>query len=363
MNMNIYYILFTMIFYEYINSLFSENKNQNQNQIGKKNVVLLGDGFFARGFLHHINYNKFFITQLYKEPFMNPQDIMYSLQRNQKYDGSLHIRDFSLKRKSPDNKIQMNIKSLDITTSSSEINIKNMNNESKKFEYDNLVIGLGSQKSLGEWNNEINSFVGEKNKSIAIVGMGPTGIELATILSKYNTVKIHDILPYEKTFMYVSSKYKNFLIEHLNKNNIQLNFGKPYVQYKAARTQNNELMPVPAPVDDRVIFCVGNKPNHLIDQNIKINNFLETTFNNKIYIGGDCINSGYIKTAQVAYQQGVYVAKRLNGDIPPEQTFEYKSNGILMNIGDNKVLIEGHNIVPNGVYPDFITRLYSMFCI
>ena len=63
----------------------------------KENIVLLGDGFFARGFLHHINYNKFFITQIYRDDFINPQDLMYSLQRNIKYTTGFHFRDFITK--------------------------------------------------------------------------------------------------------------------------------------------------------------------------------------------------------------------------------------------------------------------------
>jgi NADH dehydrogenase FAD-containing subunit len=90
---------------------------------------------------------------------------------------------------------------------------------------------------------------------------------------------------------------------------------------------------------------------------------MQSELYNNVYIGGDCINSGYIKTAQVAYQQGAYVAKRLNGDIPKDQPFEYKPNGVLINIGNKKVIIEGHKIIPDGIYPDFVVKLYSLFFI
>ena len=56
-NLNNYLIvLFYYLFYEhYFNP--------------KPNIVLLVDGFFARGFLHNIDRHKFHITQIYKDEF------------------------------------------------------------------------------------------------------------------------------------------------------------------------------------------------------------------------------------------------------------------------------------------------------
>jgi NADH dehydrogenase FAD-containing subunit len=78
-----------------------------------------------------------------------------------------------------------------------------------------------------------------------------------------------------------------------------------------------------------------------------------------IYIDAHYNNN--LKTAQVAYQQGAYVAKRLNGEI--NKPFEYSHNGISLHLGNKKVLIEGHNILPDNIYPDFIIKLYSLFFI
>ena len=64
-----------------------------------------------------------------------------------------------------------------------------------------------------------------------------------------------------------------------------------------------------------------------------------------------------------AYQQGIYVARRLNGEIEENKPFEYKPNGIALNIDNKKVLIQNHNIIPNCIYPDYIIRLYSIFCV
>jgi NADH dehydrogenase FAD-containing subunit len=301
-----------------------------QSNIDKQSIVLLGDGFFARGFLNNINYNKFNITQIYKDEFINPQDIMYSLERNQIYEKSFHFKNLFIK--SPQIKIKEEIKTM-------EINNNNININNKNYKYDYLVIGLGANKSLADWKNEINSLHNYKN--INIIGMGPIGLELANILSKkHHSIKMFDLLEKDKVFNYVSPNNKKILFDNLY--NVQLSFGK----------KCNEL-------NGYNIFCIGSKPNILMQKFKPVNEYLQIDKN--IYIGGDCVNNNYIKTAQVAYQQGVYVAKRLNGET--DDIFKYSHNGISLHLGNKKVLIEGHNILPDNIYPDFIIKLYYIFFI
>ncbi len=311
------------------------------------NILLLGDGFFARGFIHHIDHDRFKITQIYKDRFINPQDIMYNLQRNKKYSGSYNLRDYIYSFKKI-KKINMNIESLNIINE----NQVEINNE--KYNFDYLVIGLGAQKSLKTWSDEINDLNNNSNLSIGIIGMGPIGIELANILTtKQNTshkIDMFDMLSKEKVLAYLNEKTKEDLLLLLNSKNISTTYEKMYNR----DGKNNH---------DKVIMCVGTRPNNLTI-NYKINNYLqvkhENHYYNNIYLGGDAINSTkYIKTGQLAYQQGKYVAERLNNN----KEFKYKPNGIALNLGDKRVLIENHNIIPNGNYPDFIIKLYSFFFV
>jgi NADH dehydrogenase FAD-containing subunit len=304
----------------------------------KQNVVLLGDGFFARGFLHNINFKKFNITQIYKDPFINPQDLMYCLQRNIKYTNCFHFRNLFINSV---NSIQTNITDLQLVDN----NTIKINTD--VYNYDYLVVGLGSHKSLRYWADEFNELVEKKNLSIGVVGMGPTGFELSTILSNRHKIDLFDMLQKDKILYYLSSRMKEKLLVLLDKYGINTTYGQMY----NPKNYNH----------DKVFYCVGSRPNSLTSTFNKSNNFLQHSSN--IYIGGDCANSEFIKTGQMAYQQGAYVAKRLNGDIPIEQPFEYKCNGISLNIGEQKVLIEGHKYVPDGIYPDFVTRLYSMFFV
>ncbi len=308
------------------------------------NVLLLGDGFFARGFLHHIDYNKFNVTQIYKDQFINPQDMMYDLQRNQIYTNAYHFRDLIYKK--PNIK-QMSIDSLNIINKN-EVQINN-----DKYNFDYLVIGLGAQKTLKDWSDELNTYVNKSNLSIGIVGMGPVGLELANVLNKNgNKIDMFDMLPKDKVLSYTNNKDK--LLTILDNKNISTTYEKMY-----NKTENNH---------DKVIVCVGTRPNNLTS-NFKVNNYLQVkikddydydNYYNNIYLGGDAINSTkYIKTGQMAYQQGKYVAERLNNNYE----FKYKPNGMALNLGDNKVLIENHKVVPNGVYPDFVIKFYSFLFV
>ena len=310
----------------------------------KKNVILLGDGFFARGFLHTINRNMFNILQIYRDSFINPQDMIYSLQRNEIYDYNkiYHFRDIFYK--SPDNSLKLDIKKLEINK-----NILQINDNPNHYSYDYLVIGLGTQKSLKQWSDEFNLLTNKKKLNIGIVGMGPIGMELGLILSKNNKIDMFDMLPESKIINFFNQQNKNYILNLLDKKNITKTYEKMYDKNKYTH--------------DISIFCVGARANSLTS-NFKINKYLQHANYSNVYIGGDCINSmEYIKTAQMAYQQGMYVANKLNGDIEETKEFEYKSNGMSLNIGDNKVMIENHTYIPNGIYPDFIIKLYSMFFI
>jgi NADH dehydrogenase FAD-containing subunit len=305
----------------------------------KENVLLLGDGFFARGFLHHINRNKFHITQIYKDEFINPQDLMYSLQRNQIFDKAFHIRDFFYK--SPDKKIKNEIKSM------TSHNNNNIIINDVMYDYDHLVVGLGAQKTLMDWKNDINKFINMRNMSIGIVGIGPIGYELASILAKNNKIDMFDMLSRDKVLSFVSPTNKESLLGLLEEKNITTTYSQMY------NSKDN--------THDKFLLCIGSRPNNL-SMSFKIDNFLMS--NRNVYVGGDCVNDlKYQKTAQIAYQQGVYVAKRLNGDISLDEPFVYKHNGTSLNVGDKKVLIEGQNYLPDGLYPDFFVKFYSMMFV
>ncbi len=177
----------------------------------KQNVLLLGDGFFARGFMHAIDRNKFHITQIYRERFINPQDIDSSF--------NLHFRD--LFYAAPDKVSKVNIRELNVSPGCAKIN-------EETFRFDHLVIGLGAQKSIAEWREQTINILKDSpaSQDINIVGMGPTGIELAFMFKTKSVrkVSLHDALSEDKILSYLSTEGKHTVLNRLSKYGIGSNY-------------------------------------------------------------------------------------------------------------------------------------------
>ena len=324
-----------------IYDLFEQFKKQNPK---KEQVILLGDGFFARGFLHTINYNRYNIIQIYRDGFINPQDFLYCLQEQKPYSEKvIHLRDIITKFKSYKSlqKIKADIKTLDIHKNNVKIN-------EEIYGFDYLVVGLGAQKSLKSWSDETNLLIKQKSKNIAMIGLGPVGLELTMILSKNNKIDVYDGLSKDNILSYVKPQTKDYLLNILKENIVSLNLEQFYNKEKNQH--------------DQIILCVGSRPN-LLTSNFKVNSNLQLLDNKNVYVGGDCASLSYIKTAQMAYQQGIYVAQKLNGDIDENDKFIFRPNGISLNLPDKKVIIESHPILPNALYPNWMIKLYSLFFV
>ena len=62
--------LLDKFFYSINNDLENDINDINHIKSNNKKVLLLGDGFFARGFLHNIDYTKFTVVQFYQNKFI-----------------------------------------------------------------------------------------------------------------------------------------------------------------------------------------------------------------------------------------------------------------------------------------------------
>ena len=77
----------------------------------------------------------------------------------------------------------------------------------------------------------------------------------------------------------------------------------------------------------------------------------------------------------MAYAQGVYIAKQLNGDEwrpfklisdgeeADANSYNVSCKGSAIKLWDGQVLIDNHTYLPDGVYSKYIIKLYSTFFV
>lgn len=311
---------------------YEKYKLMMHNKKEKKNVYLLGQGWLAKGFIDTIDKNKFKIINISRNKFIYTPQLLQSIKLKENTDITSELI-----IKKVDEYHNEEILSIDLDKKIIETN-------NNKYDWNNsyLVCGLGSHIDIGKyWENEFNK-IKKMNKSdtINIVGSGVTGTELAFYLNDLGyKIKLIDFLLLDKMYTFVNNETKNKILYLLEQNNIKLVTGRMYNKH----------------VDDgNVIFATGSRSNDLTSK-WKITNQLCVENYNDVFAGGDCITQKLPKNAQVAYQQGVYIAKKINGD-KNLKDFEYVDNGIALYSGNSHYLVEINN--KQYVLPSFIVNMY-----
>ena len=152
--------------------------------------------------------------------------------------------------------------------------------------------------------------------------MGPTGIELAIILSKHNNITLIDKLSKENTLNFLNTENRKMLFSILEYKNIKTIFNEFY-------NSNNYNF-------DKTVMCVGNRVNRLVSC-VKIDDRFRDLTNTNVYLGGDCANINLPKTAQLAYAQGIYIAKQINGS--ENRPFKFIDFFTFIRVGTNLFLL------------------------
>lgn len=280
----------------------------------RKDVYLLGQGWFAKGFMEHINKSRYQVTNITRFPFVNTPMLLQTVKPGLASE-SMRVGKFTrlIDKEIFDNVSSINLETKEIVTFKS------------KYSWDGgyLVCGLGSNTDIGSfWTEKINLLQKSKpNSNICIVGAGPTGTELGFHLSDLgHKITLFDGLPQVYTFL--TPEGSKHIIKKLETTGIELHTNRMFSPNDKANF-------------DQVIFAVGSRSNDLTS-GWKITPQLNLETNPEVFAGGDCVGLlGLPKTAQVAYQQGEYVAKKLNA------------------IGTNKEFNEDFKFVPKG------TALYT----
>ena len=127
---------------------------------------------------------------------------------------------------------------------------------------------------------------------------------------------------------------------------------------------------------DMLIWTGGIKPHdltlkimqklkHDTKNGIKVNNILQIVGTNNTYALGDCTKTNNPPTAQVAYQQGEYLAKEFNKNSNLQERtnkeFIFKDNGKLVYIGFDKAIYEKNNIINIGYLINIFQHMVHIY--
>jgi len=332
-----------------IKNIFFDNNNSDHP---KKDIILLGQGWFAKGFIEHIDKSKYTIINISRNKFVNTPMLLDNLKSNT--NNNLNIIKF---KKLIDKEIDETIIKIDLET---EQIITNKNKYLWKNKY--LVCGLGSNTDNGfSWNEKLDLLKKINiNSSICIVGAGPTGTELSFHLSDLYpraNITILDGLP--NVYTYLSNSGKDHILKKLKERSIILHTNK---MYSKDDTSFNH-----------VIFATGSRANDLTSK-WNITPQLNLKGYNNIFAGGDGISINLDidniskrqelpRNAQVAYQQGKYIAMRINNIDKKQDDFKFDNKGISIYTGLGYYYTE--LIINNNKYklsiPEQLIKIYYNF--
>jgi NADH dehydrogenase FAD-containing subunit len=331
------------------NNILTDTNDQTHP---KSKIIILGNGWAGSTFANKISKSKYDILLLDKNNYMletHQMSISYSqpIKSNSKSNSDIKYIKANIKPNfSKPNKC---VEYFDLETS-----------QDKNINYDYLIFALGScsntfgikgvdkyclfYKTLEDWEKitKLN------NKSITIIGGGPSGIELGYKLSKSNNkiiiIEAMDILAgfSDRTKALIKSdlEKKNITLlintkvneiqsqSHLDDNN--QNTSKPITTKQITIISNNldQQKHQDQILSDHCIWTAGIKQHDLKPT-------LDQTQNSIFLIGDNSIVKPY--TAQKAVQEAEFLAKYFNSDFDPKyspEKFIYTNYGKMISTSD-----------------------------
>ena len=319
----------------------------------KQNIHIIGSGWASIGFLKHIDTNKYNVTVISDNlKFCYTPLLAYNCTNNINLEQDI-------------TSINPNIKT--IKTKIIDIDINNnkiIDIDNSKINYDYLIFAHGSDvntfniKGIKEntfflktyddsikIKNKISSL--KENSTIAIIGCGPTGSELIGNLLDNNNHNILAIDGLKKPLTMYPEKISDYTLDIWNNFNITTFFNN----FVNKVDKNNIYFKDTNISYDMAIWCGGIKSNKLtnninknLNNNCKFGIPISNTLNvispklnfSNIFAIGDCSYSKLPPTAQVAYQQGQYLANNFNKDFKNINNFKYQDKGKICYIGNSK---------------------------
>lgn len=326
----------------------------------KENIYLVGFGWASMGFLHNIDTSKYTITVV-----SNNNNFLYTplLAQNVVLDRDLTINKSVIKDK---------CSFIDDTIEDVDFKENVIKSNSKGYKYNYVVFTHGSDvNTFNIPGVQENTFFLKTNadykqikskldtlprsSNIAVIGCGLTGSELLGTLNDLNKFNITAIDALKRPLFSFNENISNYTIDLWKKNNVNIILNRAVEKINKKSIELNDNTNVQF---DLAIWCGGIKMNKLserinsklkldnnkgipVDKNFKVNNSLYA------FAIGDCAVSGYPPTAQVAYQQGKFLANHFNNDFN-SKPFVFNNKGQIGYIGNNQSVFQNNYFSGSG---------------
>ena len=335
-----------------------------------RKIIIVGFGWASIGFLQHIDTNKYDITVISKT-----DHFLYTplLAQNVKHDRNLVINIDHIK--TPLSFVHDKVENIDFR--------QNLVNKNK---YDYLVFSHGAEvntfnipgvqentfylKTLEDMEKiKKHIYKLPKNATIAVIGCGLTGTELVGSLVDMKQFHILAIDALERPLITFDKGLSQEVIDNWKRENINMYF-KSLVQ--KINPSSLEIKDKPKLEFDMAIWCGGIKMSELsqkINKSLQLENnkgipvdkYLHIQDQEKLFAIGDCAYSGNPPTAQVAYQQGIYLAKYFNNDFKKEQEFVFQDKGQIGYIGNGKSVYQNNYYKGGGNLMYYFNNLVHLY--
>jgi NADH:ubiquinone reductase (non-electrogenic) len=361
--------------YYYLNILNPQINNSN-----KKNIYVIGSGWGSSAFIKHIDTNKYNVIVISKT-----EQFLYTplLANNIKNDLDLesNINNINNKIEFEQNEV------VDINFNNNYILTK----DNKYLKYDYLILSHGS--TINTYNiegvNENCYFLKSKEDSekiknklvildygsnICVIGCGLTGSEVIGNLIDYNKFNIFAFDTFNLPLPTFSTKNRLFTYNLWNKNNVNLNFESSVKKIDNTflyfeKKDDNKLQKMNY---DMIIWCGGLKMSILTEKILKklninnkfgipVNTYLNLFSSENVYAIGDCSYSDNPPTAQLAYQQGKYLAHNFNNNFKNIVPFKYNNKGSICYIGKNKSVFDNNYFQAGGNITYYLNRIIHFY--
>ncbi len=203
----------------------------------------------------------------------------------------------------------------------------------------------------------------ERLLNFIIVGGGPTGVEFAAELhdlleedlkkSYPSLVGSINITLYEAAKTILNSfdeDLREYTVRHFARQGIELKLGSPVAEVgdEFLKLKSGEVIPA-----ELIVWSTGNAPTGLVAKldlpkdhgRLLTDEYLRIPEHQEIYALGDCgtvVGANLPQTAQLAMQQGKYLAKALHGMARggKPDPFKFKNLGMLAYVGESKALAD-----------------------